>query len=186
MSEHLLHWLEMVRHRWHAVRTWIAARVTRVQHRLHRRTLPVVVLIADKVQRCALERQLGAGLRQLEQVVRMPRDADVAVIVQHTLMTDHQLAGCYQVGQRDDGQPFALIRIALQVNGRVLSTDELLAVMAEQWIGLTTQQGGGLSVIVPIDLDPASTKATSQVVARDPLTPAINGHQSAALASAAR
>ncbi len=186
MLEHLHHWPEMVRRRWRPVRTWVAAMVTQVRRRLQRRTLPVVVLVADKVQRCALERQLGAGLRQLERVAGLPRDTHVAVIVQHTLMTDHQLAGCYQVGQRDDGQPFALIRVALQVNGRVLSADELLAVLAEQWIGLTTQQGGGLSVIVPIDLDSGLTKAASRVVPRDPLAPALNGQPSAAPASSAR
>ena len=44
------------------------------------------------------------------------------------------------------------MRRALQVNGRRLSTEVLLAALAEQCVGLATL--GSPSVLVPIDLEP--------------------------------
>jgi hypothetical protein len=41
--------------------------------------------------------------------------------------------------------------VALEVHGRVLSADEVLAALAEQWIGLVGQRAAGATVIVPIE-----------------------------------
>jgi len=99
----------------------------------------------------------------------------LSVLVQQVIHTDRQLAGCYVLGQRADGSRFALVRLALQVDGHRLSTDELLAVLAEQLVGLATQQSS--SVLVPIDLVPAPAPAsrTARVLPPYPLAPNTNG-----------
>jgi hypothetical protein len=77
---------------------------------------------------------------------------EIAILVQQVITTDRQLAGCCHLAQRPDGTPSTLWRLALQVNGKQLDTDELLAVLAEQWIALTSQQSDP-SVLIPVDLE---------------------------------
>jgi hypothetical protein len=119
-----------------------------------------------------LARELARALRQLQLILGELLPADLAIVVQHVIATDRQLAGCYQVGQRSTGTRFALIRLALQVDGRRLATDELLAALAEQCIGLATQLSSS-SVIVPIDLNPAPASQIQRVLPLpvDPLSP---------------
>src|SRR5437764_15136394 len=116
--------------------------------------IPVEVLITDRSRRRALERELRAGLKRLQRVLVTPLPSHVAVVVQQVIRTDRQLAGCYQVSQSREGARLSLIRLSLQVNGRRASTDELLAALAEQCIGLAAQQGGGPSVLVPVEFEP--------------------------------
>lgn len=148
--------------------------------RARRRSTPVEILITDSDRRRSLERELRWGLGRLQRALDAPFPAGFAVIVQQFITTDRQLAGCYQQGQRSDGKPVALVRLALQVNGRRLGTDELLAALAEQCIGLATQQGG-TTVLVPIDLDAGPREAPPAEIARvtalrsDPLAPVSNG-----------
>ena len=147
---------------WRAIRRW-------------RRPVPLEVLVADRTRRRALECELRRGLSQLQRAFGAPPPTELAVVVQQVIATDRQLAGCYQLGQRPDGTRFALVRLALQVNGRRLSTDELLAVLAEQCIGLATQQSA--SVLVPIDFEPAQPSDVRRLSALrpDPLAPDANG-----------
>ncbi len=154
----------------------LGMQVCRSLRRWHRRRIPVEVVIADRSRRSTLGRELTWGLRRLRRILGDILPSTLAVVAQQVIATDHQLAGCYQVGQRPDGTRFALIRLALQVNGRRLTTDELLAVLAEQCIALATQ-GSGPSVLVPIDLEPAPAHEAGQHPPRpaDPLAPSPNG-----------
>lgn len=162
-----------------AVGARIASIVRRARQALcsWRHPVPVEVLLTDRGRRRALEGELRAGLRQLRRALGTPLPANLAVVVQQVIRTDRQLAGCYQVGQREDGARFALIRLAVQVNGRRLSTDELLAALAEQCIGLMIHDGGGPSVLVPVEFEPASPAEGGRLTTLrpDPLAPRSNG-----------
>ncbi|HVC35563.1 MAG TPA: hypothetical protein VNL16_18800 [Chloroflexota bacterium] len=164
--------------RWLAAsRVWLLSALGRTWQRIResRQTVPVEVLVADRTRRRALERELRWGLGRLRRALGAPLPPELTVLVQQIISTDRQLAGCYQLGQRTDGTRFALVRLALQVDGRCLTSDELLAVLAEQLIGLATQQSTG--VLVPIDLAPGvPPESRSALVLRpDPLTPRTNG-----------
>jgi hypothetical protein len=159
---------------------WLAAARVRLAEALHRacralrcwnHTTPVEVLIVDPARRRTLERDLRAGLRQLRRALRGPFPAGLTVVVQQVITTDRQLAGCSQLGQRPDGTRLALVRLALQVNGRRLSTDELLAALAEQCIGLATRESP--SVLVPIDFEPRQPAGVRRLDALrpDPFAP---------------
>lgn len=139
--------------------------------------VPVEVLVIDRNRRQGLERELKAALRQLRHALGAELPEGLAVIVQHVIATDRQLAGCCQLAQRPDGGHFTLIRLALQVGGKRLSTDEVLAALAEQCIGLAMQQQPGASVLVPVDLDPAQPVGARDVVSfrPDPLAAQTNG-----------
>lgn len=164
-----------------AVRFWCMALLSRAWRavRRWRRPVPVEVLVTDCVKRRALERELRSGMRRLQRVLGAPLPAELAVVVQQVITAERQLAGCYQVGQRPDGTRFALVRLALQVNGRRLSPDELLAALAEQCIGLATQHSA--SVLVPIDFEPGRTEQPADIrrltaLRPDPLAPHTNGN----------
>jgi hypothetical protein len=116
----------------------------------------VEVLLADRARRRAMKRQLRAALRRLRRALDDSFPSGTSVIVQRIVVTDRQLAGCYQLGQRADGTRFTLIRLALEIDGLTLSTDEILSVLAEQCIALAMQQSAA-SLLVPLDLYPVSS-----------------------------
>lgn len=132
--------------------------------------VPIEVLVTGFWRRRSIQVRLRHAIRKLQRVLPSPLPLDVAVVVQEIIMTERQLPGCYQVSQRLDGSRFALIRLALQVDGQRLSVDELLAVLAEQYIALSMQQSGP-GLLVPIDLaPPRSDDARRPTVLRpDPL-----------------
>ena len=158
--------------RWLAhLRAWRPA-----MHRRFRPT-PVVVMVADPVRRASLEFEVRCSMRRLECVLGHAVFPRLSVVVQHSIHLEHAVAGCTHVGQHADGSPFALVRVALSVDGHDLSIDEALAVLTEQCIGLVVQQAGGLSVVVPIEwATTASPSSGPPPVERDPLAPYPNGH----------
>ena len=115
--------------------------------------IAVEVLLADRARRRAVERHVRATLCRLRRVLGSQFPSEAAVIVQQVVVTERQLAGCYQISHEHDGTRIALIRLALEVDGRPLTTDELLAVLAEQCIALAMQSAGP-GLLVPIDLAP--------------------------------
>ncbi len=146
-----------------------------------RQQVRLEVLVADDRSRRTLESEVRKGLRRLERALgnTLPAPEHLAIVVQRVVKTDRQLAGCYQVGGRPDGSRFALIRLALEVNGQRLGVDYLLAALAEQYVGLVTQQSGSPSVLVPLELEPTpAAEASPRTTLRpDPLTahPSSNG-----------
>lgn len=138
------------------------------------RSIPIEVLVADRARRRTIERDLHAGLRRLRHALGRQFPSGVAVVVQQVICTDRQLAGCYQLARRPDGVDLALVRLALQVGDRTLTTDELLSVLAEQCIGLAVHQAGGAGVLVPVELEPDRRPESRRLdmLRADPLAPA--------------
>jgi hypothetical protein len=137
--------------------------------------VPIVVLLVDPRRRRAIERELRAGLRQLRPVLGDALEGDFAIVVQQTIPADPHLAGCCQIGQRPDGARLTVLRLALRADGRTLGSDELLAVLAEQCVGLAAERSGP-TALVPIELrsaEPAAGRPDRRPL--DPLTPHPNG-----------
>jgi len=138
--------------------------------------IAIEVLVANGKRRRKIERELRAGLRQLQHVLGPPSLVEIAVVVQQVIMMDRQIAGCYQLGQRPDGSQSALLRVALEVNHTPLSSDDLLAVVAEQWIAITNLEDGP-SLLVPIDYESGQTNPENHApsLRLDPLMPYRDG-----------
>lgn len=147
-----------------------AVRAYRERHR----AIPIEVLVKNRAQRRTIERDLQSGLHRLRRALGEQFPVGVTVVVQQVICTERQLAGCYQLAHRPEGPGFALIRLALQVDARQLSTDEILSVLAEQCIGLAVHQSGGAGVLVPIELGTARRTDGGRLDALrpDPLAPA--------------
>ena len=115
---------------------------------------PIEVVLADKTRRRSLKRELARTVRRLQNVFGELLPSDVIVVVQQAIPGERELAGCCQLAQRPNRHRFALVRLALQVNGKRLSTDEVLAALTEQLVGLALQQAPGIDIRVPIRLEP--------------------------------
>lgn len=167
----IIHWLDRART---CVVELLRGTCQRFRHCCRR--IPVEVLVSDPRRRVSLERNLRQGIRQLRRALGAHFPADVAVVVQQIIHTDRQLSGCYQVSQRPDGARFALVRLALQVESHSLGVDEILAALAEQFIGLAVQATGP-SVLVPIDFSPPAVTSRHPISMNraDPLAPRPNG-----------
>ena len=160
--------LEALRYGWEAVR-YSDSRVR------------MEILVTNSTRRRKIERELRTGLRQLRRILGDLPVADIGIVVQQVISTDRQLAGCCQLGYRPDGTQYALCRLALRVNGRPLSSDELLAVLAEQWMVLANHRNDS-SVLVPVDIEPGEANLTRRPprLRPDPLMPygdGVNAHR---------
>jgi hypothetical protein len=122
----------------------------------------VEVVITERRRARQLEREVRHALRRLHRVLG-PALADSAgqlsVVVQQVLGTERPVAGCCQRTESAGAARLTLVRLALEVDGRRLSTDEVLAALAEQLIGLATQPGLAPGTVVTVDLRPSASAA---------------------------
>jgi hypothetical protein len=132
----------------------------------HADSVPIQVLLVDGRRRRAVERDLAAGLRRIRRALGRPLPDGLAVLVQDVLHGGSS-AGCHARGADADGRPLALVRLALRIDGRAVTRDELLAALAEQVLALALS---GAESAGPLAPDPAPE-------ATDPLLlPHPNGH----------
>ena len=140
-----------------------------VQAVLWPRRIPVEVVVVDRARRRAIKKDVARTVRRLQRIFGDQAPRDLVVLIQQVIPESRQLSGCCQLRLGADGQRFALIRIALQVNGRRLSIDDVLAVLTEQYVGLTSELAEGRNVVVPVDYAPASAPEEARVeLAPDP------------------
>ena len=121
----------------------------RLAERLRRRHLCIEVLVVDRGRRRRIVGQVRAAVRQLRRAAATAPVTGI-VVCERVAASGRDLAGATHVCRRADGGQTALIRLALTANGRRRRDDEVLAVLAEQWLGLAQQEGA--SVLVPIEL----------------------------------
>ena len=118
--------------------------------------LPIEVVTTDRHRRHHISREVRRSVRRLRKLLGELMPRDIMVVVQHVIPADQpaeQLGGCCQIVQHSSGRRLAVIRLALQVRGRRLTTDEVLAALTEQCLGLAIQHGDSVSITVPIRLD---------------------------------
>ena len=143
-----------------------------LQHLPRWRRIPIEIVLADHNRRRGLKRELAHSVRRLQKILGDLLPTDIVVVVQQVIPAEGQLAGCCQIGQRKDQHQFALVRLALQVNGKRLSTDEMLAALAEQLIGLAMKEAEGFQFRVPVRIEPtAQANETRTTFRPDPLAP---------------
>jgi hypothetical protein len=140
---------------------------------LGRPATPIEVLVVDRARRRSVERSLGARLRRLERLLPPDPPARVVVVVQQTIGDEQPAAGRVDVAKRSGGTRCALVRLALQVDGRRLMTDEILAALCDQWVAL----GQTAVEPTPVEPRPRPPAETAHLAAfrPDPLVPVANG-----------
>ena len=158
-----------------ALWSWMACSMSRAWQvacrACRRQDIAIEVLSTDQQRRRSLERELRVAMRRLRRTLGAPPLDGLAIIAQHVLGTSRQLAGCTHLSQGADGATRALIRLALEVDGRALGADEVLAALAEQWIGLISQRTHGATVIVPVEFAPPQPQDAGQTSEEPPSRP---------------
>ena len=132
------------------------------------RGIPIEVVITDNARRRILTREISRKLRRLQKLLGTGLPTDVVVIVTHVIPKRRQPAGCFQLSLRADGSRYAVIRLALQTNGHRLCTDEVLATLTEQCLGILAEDAR--SVVVPTEYQPDG--GGPEELPADPLAPA--------------
>jgi len=103
----------------------------------------VEVLVTDSARRRVIERELRGQLRRLRHALGTDLPVD-AIVVQQVVpgeSANQERAGSTQATTRSDGRRRTVMLLALQANGRRLSTDEVLAALAIQAMTLVGQAG---------------------------------------------
>jgi hypothetical protein len=137
---------------------------------------PIEVLVVDRARRRTVERQLRAGLRRLERLLPAGSPQRLVVVVQQTIEEDRPVAGCVQVARQPNGTGCAVVRLALQVDGRRLTPDELLAALCDRWLALALgHTAGGVPVPVAPRPTPPAGPAPLAAFRPDPLVSQANG-----------
>jgi hypothetical protein len=133
--------------------------------------VPIEVLVSDPTRRRSLDGQLRAIVRKLDRLVPLPDEAETAVVVQQVIHSDSSLIGAIESVQGSGGHRMNLIRLPLQVNGTRLSTDELFAALAEQWVYLVAPdtQRVGIRAIPETEPKPATVAPRPVAFRPDPL-----------------
>ena len=119
--------------------------------------VPLTIMVADHRRRRELERALRAALHHLQRAHGAPCPAS-AIVVQRLVWDgwggEHgrQVHGCAQRPARCAADPRPRLCLALEVDGRALPLDEVLATLAELW---TLPSRGDDRAFVPIVFSPA-------------------------------
>lgn len=119
---------------------------------------PIEVLVGDRGRRRDLERALRAAIRQLDGTQGVAAPAS-ALIVQRIVWDGwggdggRQIHGCARRPARFAADPRPRLCLALEVDGRALPLDEILATLAELW---TLHLKGDDRDFVPIVLGPST------------------------------
>jgi len=96
---------------------------------------PMEVLLDDWRRRAIVRRQLGGGLRRLRRLVRGRSGVEAALLVVESLPNGKR-AECHAARRRGEGGAAQVITVALTTGERRHTADELLAVVAEQYLAL--------------------------------------------------
>jgi len=109
--------------------------------------IPVEVLVGNRQQQRALRRSLVHGVRRL--CVLFGGDLPADLVVVQEVLDVGKARGCHCTVRRPDGSSATVIRLALHVEGRRMTTDELLAALADQCLVLLarTAQPEGLRLL---------------------------------------
>jgi hypothetical protein len=154
----------------------LAAATRNCVNALRRRGPAVEVVIADEGRRRTIKRDVERSVCRLQRAFRQALPSDIVVVVQQVIARDRQPAGCFQVGEREDGSRYAVIRLALQSNGHRLSTDEVLAALTEQCIGILAQDAK--SIVVPVEFEAADRTTENVELPGDPLAAVAGAYAS--------
>jgi hypothetical protein len=143
---------------------WRAAR------RHSRRRGPVVIVDGRRRQARRLRRGLARTARTYARAVGVELPSGLLVVVQRVVHEERQLNGLLQAFDGSNGDRRYVVHLALSVNGRQVSDDELLAALRHQ-LGRVLQDVVGEPVLnVPLDLEVPRARAGAPVVELRPET----------------
>jgi hypothetical protein len=121
--------------------------------------IPIEVVSGDRACRRRWQHLLGNGVRRLQRLTGAPTAPALALLVVDSL-PDGQRAALSLLRRRGDGRTVQLVRLALSVPERRLAPDEVLAVLAEQYLAVTVPSKSRTAPATVTSADAARQVAT--------------------------
>jgi len=132
---------------------------------------PVVIIDGRRRQARRLRDGLGRAARGYANALGVELPSNLVVVAQRVVHEAGQLNGLFQAFQGEDGMQRHVILLALSVNGRQVSEDELLAALRAGLTRALEDVIGKAVRSVPIDLEVPRAKAGAPIAEFRP-----NGH----------
>ena len=141
--------------------------VRRTLARLYRRFRPggpTVIIDARRRQARWLRREVARAARTYAHALGAELPPGLLVVVQRIVHEGRQLNGLLQAFEGADGSRRYVVHLALSVNGRQVSDDELLAALRHQLTGALEEVVGKPVLNEPLDLEVPRARAGATVV----------------------
>jgi hypothetical protein len=147
--------------------------LVRLYRRLRTRG-PTVIIDARRRQARRLRREIARAARAYARALGAELPPGLLVVVQRVVHEGRQLNGLLQAFEGADGSRRYVVHLALSVNGRQVSEDELLAALRHQLTGALEDTIGKPALNVPLDLEVPHARVGASVVE---LRPEARGQQ---------
>ncbi len=158
--------------------------VRRTLVRLYRRLRPcgpTVIIDARRRQARRLRREIARAARTYARALGAELPQGLLVVVQRVVHEGRQINGLLQAFEGADGNRRYVAHLALSVNGRQVSDDELLAALRHQLTRALEDAIGKPVLNVPLDLEVPRARAGAPVVELRPETRPHDGHDRSAM-----
>ncbi len=127
---------------------------------------PTVIIDARRRQAQRLRRETARAARTYTRALGAELPPGLLVVIQRIVHEGRQLNALLQAFEGADGNRRYVVHLALSVNGRQVSEDELLAALRHQLTRAMEDAVGKAVLSVPLDLEVPRARATSVVELR--------------------
>jgi len=164
-------------------RAWLVAATTcwRAAKRGLRRRGPIVIVDGRRRQGRRLRREVARSARTYARALGVELPPGLLVVVQRVVHEGHQINGLLQAFDASNSNRRYVAHLALSVNGRQVSDDELLAALRHQLARVLEDIVGEPVLNVPLDLEVPRARAGAPVVELRPDTRHRDGHDRSAM-----
>lgn len=125
---------------------------------------PTVIIDARRRQAHRLRRDIGRAARAYARALGAEMPPGLLVVVQRVVHEGRQLNGLLQAFEGADGDRRYVVHLALSVNGRQVSEDELLAALRHQLTRALEDAIGKPVLNVQLDLEVPRVRAGASVI----------------------
>jgi hypothetical protein len=125
---------------------------------------PTVIVDSRRRQARRLRREVGRAARTYARGLGAELPPGLLVVVQRVVYAGRQLNGLLQAFDAPNGDRRYVVHLALSVNGRQVSEDELLAALRHQLARALEDVVGKPALNVPLDLEVPRARAGAPIV----------------------
>jgi hypothetical protein len=130
----------------------------------------MVIVDGRRRQARRLRREVARAARTYARALGVELPPGLLVVVQRVVYEERQLNGLLQAFERSHDNRRYIVLLALSVNGRQVSEDELLAALRHQLACIVKDVVGEPVLNVPLDLEVPRTRVGAPVVELRPET----------------
>ena len=129
-----------------------------------RRPGPMIIVDVRRRQARRLRREVARATQTYARALGAQLPPGLLVVVQRVVYEGRQLNGLLQAFEMPNGNRRYVVHLALSINGRQVSEDELLAALRHQMARVLEDVAGKPALSVPLDLEVPRVRASAPIV----------------------